>query len=723
MAQTRIAAHRRLTPRSSGEAGPPVSASAAVASTMTGLKKGEVDLGTSIMAVSFGDGVIVGADSRTSTGTYIANRVSDKLTPVHDRVYCCRSGSAADTQAISDIVRVQLGTHATELGRLPSVKTAATLFQRYCYEYKDRLMAGIICAGFDEVEGGSVYSIPLGGAMIKQPFAIGGSGSTYIYAYCDANYRDNMTRDEAHAFVKKALSHAMARDGSSGGVIRTAIIDKNGELREAVPSGSELTLALETLAKVTGNALTHGAAQDGKFLRLRQGNVALHNRLLRFAPARRMLEALGFAAAEQGAVLQLPDSFDRALVTSCEEAVRAALAGGSVVDHGQTAALKKRNRSLASTAPPEHGQRKKPKEESNRQQRDEEQQQPDDDQEESMTILCDACGKARILSKDDQRYLPQDLQAAEWACGQLPRLVSKGGCDAVDDEVEAIVGEGFGLVMDKLGVNTRQKLAASKPTDFDAGPWEPYLHLWITQAQELELRDAMLDIFGSAELLKDLAQIGVGAPADLLDHTADGVLALFATRLDRRIADRAQVERWQSRARELKGLGDAARRGRETDWLVDFDQLRPHVEALVARKDAEILHIGCGTSPLPAALHQAGYRAVTCVDFCEQVVDDMRHKHASLGFDWVTMDCRSMDGLPSSCFDVVLDKALYDCVACSERSAAGIGALLGEVHRVLKKNGLYLVVSAGTPGTRLPYFERSEHAWALVDTLRFRKDP
>lgn len=60
------------------------------------------------MAVKFGDGVIIGADSRTTTGAYIANRVTDKLTPVHDKIFCCRSGSAADTQAIADIVRYYL---------------------------------------------------------------------------------------------------------------------------------------------------------------------------------------------------------------------------------------------------------------------------------------------------------------------------------------------------------------------------------------------------------------------------------------------------------------------------------------------------------------------------------------------------------------------------------------------------------------------------------------
>lgn len=56
------------------------------------------------MAVEFADGVIIGADSRTSTGSYVANRVTDKLTKITDKIYCCRSGSAADTQAIADIV-------------------------------------------------------------------------------------------------------------------------------------------------------------------------------------------------------------------------------------------------------------------------------------------------------------------------------------------------------------------------------------------------------------------------------------------------------------------------------------------------------------------------------------------------------------------------------------------------------------------------------------------
>jgi len=192
---------------------------------------------TSIIAVQFDGGVILGADSRTSTGSYVANRVSDKLTEIGERIYCCRSGSAADTQAVSDIVRYNLSSLNVALGEktMPRVKSCATLFKKMCYDYKAQLMAGIIVAGWDPVEGGQVYSIPLGGSLVRQSYAIGGSGSTYIYAYCDSVFKPGMTKDECRSFVKNALSLAMARDGSSGGVIRTVAITKDGVERDFTP--------------------------------------------------------------------------------------------------------------------------------------------------------------------------------------------------------------------------------------------------------------------------------------------------------------------------------------------------------------------------------------------------------------------------------------------------------------------------------------------------------
>lgn len=114
----------------------------------------------------------------------------------------------------------------------PATSIAAALFQEICYANKDRLSAGIIIAGWDKRKGGEIYSIPLGGSLHKQAYAIGGSGSTYIYGYCDANWKDGMEEQEAVAFVKGALTEAIKWDGSSGGVIRMVVLTEKGADRK-----------------------------------------------------------------------------------------------------------------------------------------------------------------------------------------------------------------------------------------------------------------------------------------------------------------------------------------------------------------------------------------------------------------------------------------------------------------------------------------------------------
>eukprot|EP00967_Tisochrysis_lutea_P135007 scaffold239057_cov32-Tisochrysis_lutea.AAC.2 len=132
------------------------------------------------------------------------------------------------------------------------------------------LTAGIIVAGWDEEKGGQVFALPIGGALLPRDYATGGSGSTYIYGFCDAFYKKDMTRAQCEEFVTKGecvsralaalsclrarcgfgllpslnsmllrpsagLCHAMARDGSSGGVIRLAIIEESGVERKFIP--------------------------------------------------------------------------------------------------------------------------------------------------------------------------------------------------------------------------------------------------------------------------------------------------------------------------------------------------------------------------------------------------------------------------------------------------------------------------------------------------------
>uniref|UniRef100_A0A0K3CCR2 Proteasome subunit beta n=1 Tax=Rhodotorula toruloides TaxID=5286 RepID=A0A0K3CCR2_RHOTO len=197
------------------------------------LKAGEMNLGTSIMAVAFEGGVVVGADSRTTMGSFIANRVTDKLTYLSDRIYCCRSGSAADTQA--HVVTAQLSQYEMTHGEKPTVHIAATMLEGIIYQNKDRLSAGIIVAGWDRIAGGTVYNIPLGGGLFSAPWCIAGSGSTFVWGYCDKTFEPGWNKDQTLEFVRDTLSLAMSRDGSSGGTIRMAIITEEGVERVFVP--------------------------------------------------------------------------------------------------------------------------------------------------------------------------------------------------------------------------------------------------------------------------------------------------------------------------------------------------------------------------------------------------------------------------------------------------------------------------------------------------------
>ncbi|XP_072331103.1 proteasome subunit beta type-9 [Scyliorhinus torazame] len=198
----------------------------------------EVRTGTTIIAVEFDGGVVIGSDSRVSAGDSICNRVMNKLSPLHDRIYCALSGSAADAQAIADSVNYQLELHSIEMEDAPMVRAAAAMVKNISYKYKEELSAHLIVAGWDRKQKGQVYAT-LGGMLVRQPFSVGGSGSVYIYGYIDAAYKAGMSKDECLQFAINAIALAIGRDGSSGGVVYLTTITEKGTEHKVI-LGNEL---------------------------------------------------------------------------------------------------------------------------------------------------------------------------------------------------------------------------------------------------------------------------------------------------------------------------------------------------------------------------------------------------------------------------------------------------------------------------------------------------
>ena len=127
--------------------------------TWYGPGSAELSTGTTLVAFEFADGVVMAADSRTSTGSFVAVRVTDKLTPVTSHIMACSSGVTTGTQAMTDIVKNQLDWYEIEFGNSPPVHTAAHLFKNISYDYRDQLTAELIIAGWDKDNGGQVYSV------------------------------------------------------------------------------------------------------------------------------------------------------------------------------------------------------------------------------------------------------------------------------------------------------------------------------------------------------------------------------------------------------------------------------------------------------------------------------------------------------------------------------------------------------------------------------------
>lgn len=123
---------------------------------------------------------------------------------------------------------------AIEFDDKPPVKVAARVLQQFQYEYKDNLSASLIVCGYDNIDGPQVYSVCVGGSIVRLPFAMSGSGSAFIYGYVDTNFKNNMTKQEALELAKNAVTLATFRDNSSGGIIRVVDITKEGYTRGVI---------------------------------------------------------------------------------------------------------------------------------------------------------------------------------------------------------------------------------------------------------------------------------------------------------------------------------------------------------------------------------------------------------------------------------------------------------------------------------------------------------
>ena len=84
------------------------------------------------------------------------------------------------------------------------------------------------------------------------------------------------------------------------------------------------------------------------------------------------------------------------------------------------------------------------------------------------------------------------------------------------------------------------------------------------------------------------------------------------------------------------------------------------------------------------------------------------------------MDVRSMSYANRS-FDMVLDKSTIDALLCSDSPLISVAEMLKEIHRILKDDGIYFMVSYGMPCNRMEHLQR-EHVNFEIQIVELSRD-
>ena len=173
------------------------------------------------------DGVVLGADTRSTAGTTVADKNCEKIHFIAPNIYCCGAGTAADTENVTGMVSSQLELHRYATGRQSRIITALTLLKTHLFQYQGHVSAALVLGGVD-FKGPHLFTVYPHGSTDSLPYATMGSGSLNAMAVFESGYKDDMSREEAVDLVTRSIRAGVYNDLGSGSNVDICVITKEG---------------------------------------------------------------------------------------------------------------------------------------------------------------------------------------------------------------------------------------------------------------------------------------------------------------------------------------------------------------------------------------------------------------------------------------------------------------------------------------------------------------
>ncbi|ODQ50037.1 proteasome component PUP1 precursor [Saitoella complicata NRRL Y-17804] len=180
--------------------------------------------GTTIVGVIFDGGVVLGADTRATSGPIVADKNCEKIHYLTPNIWCAGAGTAADTEWTTQLISSQLELHSLSTNRKPRLITALTLLKQYLFRHQGQIGAYLVVGGVS-FDGPSLYTVHAHGSTDKLPFVAMGSGSLAAMAVLESSWKKSLTRQEAMDLVTRAISAGIFNDLGSGSNVDLCVID------------------------------------------------------------------------------------------------------------------------------------------------------------------------------------------------------------------------------------------------------------------------------------------------------------------------------------------------------------------------------------------------------------------------------------------------------------------------------------------------------------------
>ncbi|XP_065871669.1 uncharacterized protein [Euphorbia lathyris] len=150
--------------------------------------------------------------------------------------------------------------------------------------------------------------------------------------------------------------------------------------------------------------------------------------------------------------------------------------------------------------------------------------------------------------------------------------------------------------------------------------------------------------------------------------------------------------------------------GGSFDWYQRYSSLRPFVRRFIPTS-SRVLMLGCGNAQ---DMVKDGYEEIMNIDISAVAIDMMTKKYEySPQLKYMQMDVRDMSFFPDESFDGIIDKGTLDSLMCGNDAPLSATQTLGEVSRLLKPGGIYMLITYGDPTVRMLHLRRSVYNWKI----------